>query len=215
MSLGPTNNISRQSSIQQTRAIEQQAPTAPAAATPDVAAEPEAQRIAPDAATQAGARVASRGAEEAVRARVQADPAAAPASTDAPRRGLGIDGQEFAGKRSASGRRTAENTAAPAPGAPAQLMAALPPNGGLDSPSAAAPSAENSPFEAGKRSTRGRRVGEAEVQDRPMLANTAPGAPDAEPLLLAGKRTASGTRVGDASEDIKKLDPNAIETGMA
>jgi len=214
MSLGPTNNISRQSSVSQTRAVETAAPAAPTTAPAEVAAEAEAQRVAPDADIQAGARLASRGAEEAVRARLQTEAPAAPASTDAPRRGLGLEGQEFAGKRSASGRRTAENTAAPAPGAPSVQMASLPADGGLGTSSAAAPSAENAPFEAGKRSTKGRRVGEAEVQERPMLANT-PGAPDAEPILLAGKRTASGTRVGDASDEIKKLDPNAVDIGMA
>ena len=86
MSLGPTNNISRQSPASQARAAEAAVPAAPTAVA---AGDVEAQRTAPDADIQAGARLATRGAEESVRARIQADSPAAPATTDAPRRGLG------------------------------------------------------------------------------------------------------------------------------
>ena len=152
MSLGPTNNVSaRQSqSVQQTRATEQAA--APAAANPAAELDAhEAQHVPADAATQAATRAATLGAEDAVRAN-RLNPGITAPATDAPRRGLGIENQEFAGKRSASGRRTAENTSTATPN---QQYAALDPSLGGSQPSTRR---DTSLDEAGRRSGSGQNM---------------------------------------------------------
>lgn len=123
MRLGPSKNVSNHhaASVQQARAAE----TTAAAAAPGGAAEigPHCEAARPvDAATQAATRAVKVGSEESTRASRLKAHFGTPAGAEAPRRGLNPEDVELAGKRSASGRRTADGTTSTTP---KQTFAAL------------------------------------------------------------------------------------------
>ncbi|HEY1100380.1 MAG TPA: hypothetical protein VGF99_15685 [Myxococcota bacterium] len=211
MSLGPVNsntNTIRNNQIQQTRAAEiQQTQKPDAAVAADLEAAPEAQRAAVDAQVQSGARAAALGNEDAIRARLNGEQGVSTPSIDGPRRGL--DGEQFAGKRTASGRRTASNDSAPPNG---QQFAALDPS--LQG-STASTRRDTSADEAGKRTASGRRRADAVPAEATapsvQLAALPPGGGLDTSVTSsgidhgtdeAGKRTSSGRRVGDANINV-------------
>jgi hypothetical protein len=169
MSLGPTNNVSanrlsqtlRTQQMQETSRVEAQQPTTPstelhgdAPVTPAV-----------DPAIQAGAREATKGAEDAIRSRLE-QIMEGPAGGPAPRRGLGaspLEGEQFVNRRTGKGRRTAANDT------------------GVERPQLARQATDVQTSElpgsfemAGKRTTSGTRLGSNETAPLPGLPGGEP-----------------------------------------
>jgi hypothetical protein len=193
MSLGPTTNntsrVDQNRRIQEMRTETQRAKPEPTAALPSEQA--QTQRVDASPELQEATRAAVKGQEDAVRAQMLTNPEASPSSSkDAPRRGL--EGQEFVGKRSGKGRRTAEVQSEER-----MMMASLPPADQIMGTGPSAPTADGLQEEAGKRSGRGTRVGEVDTQEVSPQNDAA-----SEAVLLAGKRTGRGTRVGNSEVEI-------------
>jgi hypothetical protein len=197
MSLGPTTNkptstVDQNRRVQeQMRAETQRAKPEPAAALP--AEQAQIQRVDATPELQEATRATVKGQEDAVRARIQATPEASSTNpADAPRRGL--EGQEFVGKRSGKGRRTA---AAEVPEEARMQLASLPPaDQVMGTTGTGQPAGETLQDEAGKRSGRGTRVGELNTDQ------VAPSEVQSEAVLMAGRRSGKGTRVGNSEIDI-------------
>lgn len=162
MSLGPVSNNTSTSRLNQTQRLQEtQKSEAPAASTPATAAE-GIERTAVDPSIQAGAREATKGIEDAIKGRLeQATDGAAGGS--APRRGLNsLEGEQFVGRRTGKGRRTAAAET------------------GVDKPQLArasgdAPSVQEQSIQlAGKRTTSGTRVGHNDSEETPPLPGMPP-----------------------------------------
>ena len=215
MSLGPTPSTrnsdtlrTRSESLRETDVKTGAAatPTARPAAT-DVAI-PEHQRVPVSPDIQSQSRAATAGSEEALRQKILTNPADTGGASQV-RRGL-TEGWDEAGKRSGSGRRTAEAQSAPGN----VQVASLSPDGAVSS-SRGIPTTPDT-HEAGKRSGSGRRKAEAETepshggeaaslrpdavvraQEEAAPAVGLDGNAIPEDLLLAGKRSGSGRRTAD------------------
>ncbi len=195
MSLGPTNNNT--SRVDQNRRVQEQMRVETQRAKPEAAQalpseQAQTQRVEASPETQEATRAAVKGQEDAVRANMLATPEASTSSSkDAPRRGL--EGQEFVGKRSGKGRRTAEVQSEER-----MQLASLPPADQVMGASNSAPSSDHLQDEAGKRSGRGTRTGELNTDQVSPQNSEVQG----DPILLAGKRSGKGTRVGNNEVEI-------------
>lgn len=171
MSLGPTTSVSSnrlsqslRTPLEETRKTEAQAPVTPSTATAGTEGAPFTPAV--DPAIQVGAREATKGAEDAIRSRLD-QIMEGPAGGAAPRRGLGgnsLEGEQFVNKRTGRGRRTAGVET----GVQQQLARAA-----SDAPTPA--TTLQDPFEmAGKRTTSGTRMGSIDTDGIPGLPGGKP-----------------------------------------